>query len=224
LKPVPNEIHLPLMFRLAKARRAAADVISFRGAWAQRDVNMWMSSVVVEAVSETNGITGMKPLGELPHDLLHRRVKNLVGIDAGGDKSIVLRNGHREYEAVSDDGPFGRGGKFSQVLEPGPGDSALPLIVRKVRRCGARSVRIDTNAIVKEASGVDLADAFFRGIVREVFELPADLLFHAYALAQGNLAIGTLIEIFQVEPSAGGGFVGENLSVFHERDSRSSIE
>ena len=93
LEPGPDEIHLPLMFRLAEARRAAADVISFRGAWAQRGVNMWMSSVVVEAVSETNGITGMKPLGELPHDLLHRRVKNVVGIDGGGEKSIVLRNG-----------------------------------------------------------------------------------------------------------------------------------
>ena len=134
LEPGPDEIHLPLMFRLAEARRAATDVISLRGAGAQRDVNMWMSSVVVEAVSETDGIARMKLLGELPHDLLHRRVKNLVGIDAGGDKRIVLRDGHREHQPVSDDGPFGRGRKFSQVLEPRLGDSALSLIVGKLRR------------------------------------------------------------------------------------------
>ena len=52
-----------------------------------------------------------------------------------------------------------------------------------------------------------------------MFQLPSDLLLHVGALAQRNFPAGSFVEVFQIEPSAGGGFVREDLPVFHVSDS-----
>ena len=50
----------------------------------------------------------------------------------------------------------------------------------------------------------------------------SDLFFHVGSFAERNFPSGSLVEIFQIEPSARGRFSGENLPVLHASESRVS--
>jgi hypothetical protein len=107
------------------------------------------------------------------------------------------------------------------MLAPGLGNATLALRIGKLGGRRARSVLIDSDAVVQESAGVNPSQRFLRGIVGEVLELFADLLIHICPLTKRNFSTRCFVKIFQVEAASGGGLVGKDLSVFHIRDSRS---
>ena len=68
-------------FGAAVARRAASHVATFRRARTQREMGVKVRRVVMQSVSETDGIARMKFLGEFPHDFLQAGMQKVVGID-----------------------------------------------------------------------------------------------------------------------------------------------
>jgi hypothetical protein len=122
---------------------------------------------------------------------------------------------------MSDHGTFRKRRKFRQMLLPGFRNALFALRIGQLRRRGARSVRIHSDAVMQESAGVNLSERFLRGIVGEVLELFADLLIHIGPLAKRNFPTRCFVKIFQVEAASGSGLVSKDLSVFHIRDSRS---
>ena len=64
---------------------------------------MKVRRIVVQSVRETDGIAGMKFLGEFPHDFLQAGMQNVVGIDSNGHQRVVLFFRHREDQPMRDD-------------------------------------------------------------------------------------------------------------------------
>ena len=58
--------------------------------------------VVMQSVSETDGIAGMKSPGEFPHDFLQAGMQNVVGIDSNGHQRVVLFFRHGEDQPMRD--------------------------------------------------------------------------------------------------------------------------
>ena len=117
--------------------------------------------VVMQSVSEPDGIPWMKFLGEFPHDFLQAGMQNLVGIDPNGHQRVVLFFRHREDQPMRDDRAFRLRGKFIQMVLPGFRDAVLALRIGKLRGCGAAAVRIAANMVVQKSSRVNLPERFF---------------------------------------------------------------
>jgi hypothetical protein len=73
--------------------------------------------VVMQSVSEPDGIAWMKFLGEFPHDFLQAGMQNLVGIDPNGHQRVVLFFRHREDQPMRDDRAFRLRGKFTFAFQ-----------------------------------------------------------------------------------------------------------
>ena len=101
--------------------------------------------VVMQSVSEPDGIAWMKFLGEFPHDFLQAGMQNLVGIDPNGHQRVVLFFRQREDQPMRDDRAFRLRGKFIQMVLPGFRDAVLALRIGKLRGCGAAAVRVAAN-------------------------------------------------------------------------------
>jgi hypothetical protein len=184
-------------------------------------MHMEMSGIVMNAVGVSDRIVGMIYLVESSHDLLHRRMKDLVGVDARIGQRIVLFLRHGKHESMSDHGTLRSRRKFHQMLAPGFGNALFALHIGELRGRRARPVRIDSDTVMQESASVDLSERFLRRVVGEVLELFADLLIHVGSLTKRNFPTRSFVKIFQVEAASGSGLVGKDLSVFHIRDSRS---
>ena len=109
---------------------------------------MKVRRVVMQSVSETDGIAGMKFLGEFPHDFLQAGMQNLVGIDPNGHQRVVLFFRHREDQPMRDDRAFRLRGNLSKwccqasvmrrlrsALESCAGAVLLPSGLRRIWLC-----------------------------------------------------------------------------------------
>ena len=103
--------------------------------------------VMMQAVGETDGIAGMKFLGEFPHDSLQARMQNVVGIDSDGHQRVVLFLRHRKGQPVRDNRTLCLRRKSFQMSLPGGSR--------------ARAVGISADAVVQKTSGVNLFERFF---------------------------------------------------------------
>lgn len=164
----------------------------------------------------------MEFLREFPHDFFQAGMENPIRIESSGHQRIVLFARHGENQPMRDDRGFGLRREFVQMVLPAFGDTAFALIVGKLRGSRAASVRVSTDVMMEKSSSVNLTQRFLGSVVREVFQLPADLLLHVGALAQRNFPVGSFIEVFEIQPPASGGFSREDLSVFHVSESRIS--
>lgn len=99
-KPGTNPVHLPFVSGLVVAGSAASDVTALFGARTQRDMNVKMGGVMMQSVGVANRVARMKSLREFPHDLLHRGMQYLVGIDAGRNQRVVLFGRHGEDQPM----------------------------------------------------------------------------------------------------------------------------
>lgn len=185
-----------------RAGHAAPDIGAFGGAGTQRDMDVEIVGVVMNAVGVADGITGMKTLSESPHDFLHRCVQNTVGIDAGIDEFIVKGFRHAEDQPVLNDWIFRRSGKLVEVMKPRRRNSAFALRIDELGWRGTRPVRVDENQLMKKSPSVNLAESFFRGVVRKVFEFFTDaggFQLLTVLMAGGMFPVGILIEVFKVQ-------------------------
>ena len=82
-------LHLVLVSRCRIPGRAASDIRASRRARAKRDMDVKVVRVVMNPVGVANRVRRMKPLVELPHDLLRRGLQHAVGIDSGFDQLVV---------------------------------------------------------------------------------------------------------------------------------------
>jgi hypothetical protein len=222
LEPRTNVIHLSLVLAVLETRSAASDIAALRRARTNRDMRVQVLRVVMQSVGVSYGIAGMKFLGEFAHRFFEAGMQNVIGIDSGGDQRVVLFSRHRENQPMRDDRTAGLRREFFQVMLPGFRDAPLALRVRKLGGRGAGAVAIAANLMVQKSSRVNLSERFLGGVVGEVFQLPSDLLLHVGALAQRNFPAGGFIEVFQIQPPAGGGFTREDLPVVHVSESRIS--
>jgi hypothetical protein len=67
-KPRANLVHLLFVTSVCRPRRAASDVAPVGRPWAERDMRVKVSRVVMEPIGETNRISGMKFFPEPAHD------------------------------------------------------------------------------------------------------------------------------------------------------------
>jgi hypothetical protein len=74
--------------------------------------------VVMQTVGVSDRIVRVKSLGEFRHRLLHGRVDDAVRIDAERNELVVQFAGHRENQAVLNNGVLRKSGKFSEVATP----------------------------------------------------------------------------------------------------------
>ncbi len=181
-----------------------------------------VAGVVVKPVGESNGIAGMKSFGKFSHHLLQAGVQNVIGIYSRIHQRIVLFLGHGKDQPMRNGRAFRKRRKFVQVVLPGFGNAAFALRVGKLGRRRAGAVRITANFVMQKPACVNLSEFFLGSVVRETFELFADLFLQPLAFPQGNFPVGSFVQIFQVQPPASGGFTRENLPVFHVRESMAS--
>ena len=77
--------------------------------------------------------------------------------------------------------------------------------------------------MVQEASGMDLAESFLRGVVSKLLEPSAgDRIFQIIAMPERNFSLGSLVEILEIEAAPPRGFEREDDAVLHAVSSKCS--
>jgi hypothetical protein len=107
------------------------------------------------------------------------------------------------------------------VLHPGIADPFFSLGIAQSYRRSPAPVGIQNDPMMEESPSVNLTQSFFGGVVRELAELLANLIRIRAILETGlvkpccDFALGSLVQIFQIQTRSPRLFERENHSVLH---------